>query len=119
MFNSAEIIYNYFEKILLDKKQEYFYVIYVDTKGNYIDKKCLFVGTINSSIVHPRGVVDGNHQILFSPDPFSDGVFVRNGGAILIQILNQVVQLPFLRRNDRFLFIDASEKNAPERIIDA
>ena len=55
-FNSAGIIYNYFEKILLDKKQEYFYVIYVDTKGNYIDKKCLFVGTINSSIVHPREV---------------------------------------------------------------
>ena len=55
-FNSASTIYNYFVNILLDKKQEYFYVVYVDTKGNYIDKKCLFVGTINSSIVHPREV---------------------------------------------------------------
>ena len=55
-FNSAEIIYNYFVNIFVDKKQEYFYVVYVDTKGNYIDKKCLFVGTINSSIVHPREV---------------------------------------------------------------
>ena len=50
------MINNYFENILLHKKQEYFYVVYIDTKGNYIDKKCLFVGTINSSIVHPREV---------------------------------------------------------------
>lgn len=55
-FNSAEVIYNHFVNILLHKKQECFYVVYVDTKGNYIDKKCLFVGTINSSIVHPREV---------------------------------------------------------------
>ena len=55
-FNSADVIYNYFANILLDKKQEFFYVVYLDTKGNYIDKKCLFIGTINSSIVHPREV---------------------------------------------------------------
>lgn len=55
-FNCANTIYNYFKNILLGKKQEFFYVVYVDTKGNYIDKKCLFVGTINSSIVHPREV---------------------------------------------------------------
>ena len=56
IFNSADIIYNYFYDILKDKKQEYFYCIYVDTKGKYIDKKCLFIGTINSSIVHPREI---------------------------------------------------------------
>ena len=55
-FNSADIIYNYFYDILKDKKQEYFYCVYVDTKGKYIDKKCLFIGTINSSVVHPREV---------------------------------------------------------------
>lgn len=55
-FNSAEVIYNYFYEILIDKKQEYFYCVYVDTKGKYIDKKCLFIGTINSSVVHPREV---------------------------------------------------------------
>ena len=56
VFNSADIIYNYFYDILVDKKQEYFYCVYVDTKGKYIDKKCLFIGTINSSVVHPREV---------------------------------------------------------------
>ena len=55
-FNSADIIYNYFKDMLIDKKQEYFYCIYVDTKGKYINKKCLFVGTINSSVVHPREI---------------------------------------------------------------
>lgn len=54
--NSAEKIYNYFYDILIDKKQEYFYSVYVDTKGNYISKKCLFIGTINSSVVHPREI---------------------------------------------------------------
>ena len=54
--NSANAIYDYFYDILRDKKQEYFYCVYVDTKGKYIDKKCLFIGTINSSIVHPREI---------------------------------------------------------------
>lgn len=52
----ADIIYNYFYNILVNKKQEYFYCVYVDTKNNYIDKKCLFIGTINSSLVHPREI---------------------------------------------------------------
>ena len=54
--NSANNIYEYFKKFFLDKKQEYFYCVYLDTKGKYIDKKCLFVGTINSSVVHPREI---------------------------------------------------------------
>ena len=54
--NSADVISKYFYDILVDKKQEYFYCIYVDTKSKYIDKKCLFIGTINSSVVHPREV---------------------------------------------------------------
>ena len=54
--NSADKIYDYFSKILLDKKQEFFYCVYVDTKGKYIDKRCLFIGTVNSSVVHPREV---------------------------------------------------------------
>lgn len=55
-FDSALSIYEYFYDILRDKKQEYFYTLYIDSKGKYIDKKCLFVGTINSSLVHPREI---------------------------------------------------------------
>lgn len=49
-------VYNYFNLLFRGKKQEYFYCIYVDTKGKYISKKCLFIGTINTSIVHPREI---------------------------------------------------------------
>ena len=54
--NSAVAIYEYFITILKDKKQEFFYAVYLDTKGNYIGKKCLFVGTINNSVIHPREI---------------------------------------------------------------
>ena len=54
--NNSNSIYEYFLNEFRDKKQEYFYCIYVDTKGKYIDKKCLFIGTINNSVVHPREV---------------------------------------------------------------
>ena len=54
--NNALSIYNYFKNIIGDKKQEYFYVVYLDTKGNYLDKKCLFIGTINTSMIHPREI---------------------------------------------------------------
>ena len=54
--NNALAIYNYFSDILIDKKQEYFYCVYLDTKGNYLNKKCLFIGTINGSTIHPREI---------------------------------------------------------------
>lgn len=54
--NSSFLIYNYFLNIIGNKKQEYFYCVYLDTKGNYLGKKCLFVGTINNSIIHPREI---------------------------------------------------------------
>ena len=49
-------IINYFNYLFIDKKQEEFYVIYLDNKKNYIDKKLLFIGSINFSIVHPREI---------------------------------------------------------------
>ena len=54
--NNPLNVYEYFKIILNDKKQEYFYCIYLDTKGNLLDKKCLFIGTINNSVIHPREI---------------------------------------------------------------
>ena len=54
--NSSMAIYDYFFNIIGDKKQEYFYCVYLDTKGNYLGKKCLFIGTINNSVIHPREI---------------------------------------------------------------
>ena len=49
-------IIKYFHSLFKDKKQEYFYVIYLDNQKNYIDKKLLFIGTINYSLAHPREI---------------------------------------------------------------
>lgn len=49
-------VYDYFEKILIDKKQEYFYVLYLDNKKQVITSKLLYIGTINGSVAHPREI---------------------------------------------------------------
>ena len=54
--NSGLAIYNYFSELLQNKQQEHFYCVYLDNKGNYLGKKCLFIGTINSSVAHPREI---------------------------------------------------------------
>lgn len=53
---NSEDIYNYFKYLIKDNDQERFYVIYLDVKKKVIDKKLLFVGTVNMSLVHPREV---------------------------------------------------------------
>ena len=42
--------------LFIGKKQEYFYCLYLDNKNNLIERKLLFMGTINRSIVHPREI---------------------------------------------------------------
>ena len=54
--NSSEIVYKYFNSLFRNKKQEYFYAVYLDNKKKVIDTKLLFIGTLNYSIVHPREV---------------------------------------------------------------
>ena len=39
-----------------NKKQEYFYCLYFDNKQRLIERKLLFMGTINRSVVHPREI---------------------------------------------------------------
>lgn len=53
--NPENIIY-YFNSLFKDKLQEEFYCIYLDNKKKYLDKKKLFIGSINASIVHPREI---------------------------------------------------------------
>ena len=54
--NSANKVFDYMKNRFNDNKQEYFYVLYLDTKKYLIDKKLLFIGTINKSVVHPREI---------------------------------------------------------------
>ena len=56
ILKTAKEIYDNYKYLFYDKKQEYFYCIYFDTKQRVINCKLLFMGTINKSIVHPREV---------------------------------------------------------------
>ncbi len=49
-------VYEYFNNLLKDKKQEYFYVLYLDNKKKIICSKLLYIGTINGSVAHPREI---------------------------------------------------------------
>ena len=52
----AQDIYDNFKYLFNNQKQELFYCIYLNNKNIVIDKKLLFIGTINKSIVHPREI---------------------------------------------------------------
>lgn len=56
LLNSSRAIYDYMKYQLYDKKQEYFYCLYVNQKKELIERKLLFMGTLNHSVVHPREV---------------------------------------------------------------
>ena len=49
-------IFEYIKYLFIDKKQEYFYCLYFNNKQELINKKLLFIGTINQSITHPREI---------------------------------------------------------------
>lgn len=53
---NSEIVYKFYKDKLGNKKQEYFYAVYLDTSKKIIGDKLLFIGTINYSLVHPREV---------------------------------------------------------------
>lgn len=56
ILNSSASIFEYMKYQLWDKKQEYFYCLYVNQRKELIERKLLFMGTVNRSIVHPREV---------------------------------------------------------------
>lgn len=53
---SANLVYKYYKDKIGEKKQEYFYAVYLDTGKKIIGDKLLFIGTINYSLVHPREI---------------------------------------------------------------
>lgn len=54
--NSTDLVYKYYHDILSDKKQEYFYCLFLDNKKKVITDKNLFIGTLSGSLVHPREI---------------------------------------------------------------
>ncbi len=55
-FTSSQLVYQYYKNKIGNKKQEYFYCLYLDNRKKLIRDKLLFIGTVNFSVVHPREV---------------------------------------------------------------
>ena len=53
---SPDIVFEYFKDKLSDKKQEYFYTLYLDNNKKIISEKLHYIGTINHSLIHPREI---------------------------------------------------------------
>ena len=53
---SSNDVFDYMKYYLKDKLQESFYCIYLNNKNEIIERKLLFMGTVNRSVVHPREV---------------------------------------------------------------
>lgn len=58
-----EIIFEYYKNKIGEKKQEYFYCIYLDNQKKIISDKLLYIGTLNFSVVHPREVFKIAYQM--------------------------------------------------------
>ena len=53
---NPKVIIRYFNKLFKGENQECFYVVYLDSKNKYIDKKLVFKGILNKSLIHPRDI---------------------------------------------------------------
>lgn len=63
-------VYNHYENSLSLLNQEHFYCLYLDTKGQIIADKLIYIGTLNQSDIHPRevfkfGIKVACHSVIF------------------------------------------------------
>jgi DNA repair protein RadC len=93
---------------LKDKKQEHFITITLDGARNVIQRRIVFIGTLNQSIVHPREIFAGaisdraadiilvhNHSSgSLEPSPEDKNVtdrLIKAGEILKIKILNHII----------------------------
>lgn len=60
---SPKEIYIETKYLFYNKKQEYFYALYFNTKQELIKTKLLFIGTINQSTIHPREIFKEAYKV--------------------------------------------------------
>ena len=107
-FHSPESIYLYLKDELEMKTQEHFIALYLNTKGELVKKETLFIGSLNSSLIHPRELF--KHAVLNSaasiivahnhpsgdPTPSSQDIEItkilhKNGTMMDIELLDHII----------------------------
>lgn len=66
---SAEEVYNLFKESMTNLKKEFFVVLFLNTKNCLIKGQIISIGTLNTSLVHPRevfrtAIVEGANSII-------------------------------------------------------
>lgn len=61
--SNPESIWKEMRYLFIDKKQELFYCLYFNEKQELIERKLLFMGTVNKSITHPREVFKEAYKV--------------------------------------------------------
>jgi len=91
-----------------DKKREHFQVIYLNARNEMIDKKPMFVGTLNANLVHPReifaravenksaSIILVHNHLSSDPEPSEEDIevtkrLVEAGKIMGIDILDHVI----------------------------
>ena len=67
---TPEIIYQKNKHLFIDLKQEHFYCLYLDSKKQLIERKLLFMGTLNKSLVHPREIFKQAYKVVIKINRF-------------------------------------------------
>lgn len=105
---NAEVIYNSFKYDFINESQERLEAIFLDVKKQIIARKCIFKGTVNSSVVHPRDVfreaikynavsviLIHNHPSGNSEPSLQDDIFTKNmisiGKLIDINVIDHII----------------------------
>ena len=108
VINNASDIANYYMERLKDKKKEYFIAVFLDSKNKIIKDEVISIGTLNSSLVHPREVFkeaikcSANSIILVHNHPSGEiepsdedyrvnKVIVETGNLVGIKVLDHLI----------------------------
>ena len=106
--SSPEEVFNYMKGSLEMENQEKFFALYLDTKARLIKKQLLFIGSLSSSLVHPRELF--RHAVRYSAatiiivhnhpsgDPTPSGsdaqiteVMMDNGRLMDIEVVDHII----------------------------
>jgi len=108
IFNSPEIIFEYFKSLLETEMQECFFCIYLDSKKKIITNKLLFKGTLDRSLVHPREIfkeacmVSASSIICVHNHP-TGNVKPSNEDIFLTNALKEIGQIMGITLNDHII----------------